>query len=190
MEQRRLVKVNASVVYAIEDCDNDALALIRAKEQANRAFKEPGWHIDSVHAEKTEEKTLGNMKPAENRPAVPVKEKTLEESMNTLDQIAAMEDDWDGYGANKFPDENILFFRFILRSLMRQPDSITPTASSSLVLQYNAPDGVVYYNLEIDKLECVCMPEGDAMRAEERTYPETEDPAVVINNDIADIYRF
>ena len=168
MEQRRLVKVNASVVYAIEDCDNDAL----------------------VHAEKTEEKTLGNMKPAENRPAVPVKEKTLEESMNTLDQIAAMEDDWDGYGANKFPDENILFFRFILRSLKRQPDSITPTASSSLVLQYNAPDGVVYYNLEIDKLECVCMPEGDAMRAEERTYPETEDPAVVINNDIADIYRF
>lgn len=185
MEHKILVKVTASITYEIPGCANDAEAIIRAREHANMAFNEPGWHVDAMKVIGENFDHLIEKQPPETEE----KEKTLDDSLATMDAIAKMEDDWDGYGATAYPAGNILFYRYVLRNLKRQPDSITPTAANGLVMQYNAPDGIMYYNLDVEKLECVCVPDGNPEKAEERTFPDAQDPAVIINADIAEIYK-
>lgn len=60
--------------------------------------------------------------------------------INTLDDVAALKDGWDGYEAKKFSAEHLKFIRKILRKLPKEP-MIFPTARNSVQLEYVRDDG-------------------------------------------------
>lgn len=74
---------------------------------------------------------------------------------NTIDDVASLEDGWNGYGAKKFSSELIDFVREILDCLPIQPE-IFPTANDSIQLEYHK-DNDSYLEFEVKSGKCVSM---------------------------------
>lgn len=57
-----------------------------------------------------------------------------------INEIASLNDDWNGYGASAFSDAIIRSMKDIVLSLTHQP-SIFPTARKSIQFEYKKPNG-------------------------------------------------
>ena len=109
---------------------------------------------------------------------------SLIENLKIINKIAKFENGWDGYNADAFSNKEIKYFTYIIKNLKVQP-YITPTAANSIILEYTGQNGnIQYYNLALDKIESVFLPNGDIQKAETYIYSKDEDIITVINNDI------
>lgn len=61
-------------------------------------------------------------------------------NVKQLEKIAALENNWNGYGANKFSSELIQTAKTILSTLTIQPQ-ILPTANDSIQFEYRKNTG-------------------------------------------------
>lgn len=68
-------------------------------------------------------------------------------NIEKLNQLRLFQDNWNGYGANKFSKELINKCRNILRSIIKQP-KIFPTAQNSIQFEYQLDNGK-YLEFEI-----------------------------------------
>lgn len=117
---------------------------------------------------------------------VPEKSMDVKKCINlaTLDSIAQLEEDWDGYNATPFSERSIRYFKSVVENLNKQP-TITPAADNSIVLEYSAKDdSVLFYNVSIEKTEKVYIPQGNIEEIENCVIPRDEDLAEAINNDV------
>lgn len=79
----------------------------------------------------------------------------LTRNLDRLENIAQLEDDWDGYGAKSFSTTVIATVRNIISYLKEQPE-IFPTGRGSVQLEYHMPD-YSYLELEVFDDKVVVM---------------------------------
>ena len=80
------------------------------------------------------------------------------QNLARLDQIAALEDNWNGYGAKAFPKELIDKCKDIINSLQLQP-KIFPTGRQSIQFQYELEDrSYLEFEIRTEKISCLTVP--------------------------------
>lgn len=72
---------------------------------------------------------------------------SLERNLLRLEEIANLEFDWNGYGAEPFFTSLVEKTKSIILELEFQP-KIFPTAANSIQLEYHSPDGS-YFEVEV-----------------------------------------
>lgn len=99
---------------------------------------------------------------------------TITDSMETLNEIANLEDDWNGYGGHKMPESVIKLAEKIVKILYRQPE-IFPTGRRSIQMQYELDDDS-YLEFEIfdDRIHTMVIPQMDYSRTLESEIPVSE----------------
>ena len=75
---------------------------------------------------------------------------TLQENLNRLDTLAALEDNWDGDGAQQFSKELIDYCKDIIKPLDHQP-LINPTGRGSIQMEYEIGDNYLEFEIYEDK---------------------------------------
>ena len=88
-------------------------------------------------------------------------------SLRILSDIQGLEQDWDGYGAEKIPDSVILLARNLVASLDHQPE-IYPTKRRTVQMQYELSDrSYLEFEIYTDKIEVLSVPQRDYEKAQE-----------------------
>ena len=89
-----------------------------------------------------------------------VKSKTISE----VTSLTKLKYNWDDEDGNPFTDEEVSLFVSVIKHLKVVP-RISPTGRSSLVFDYEKEDGsYLGFELYIDKMDIVCVPENDFSR--------------------------
>lgn len=65
---------------------------------------------------------------------------TINENLKKLDHISALNDNWDGYGAEPLPERLIISAGELIRKLRIQPE-IFPTADGTIQIEYEKDNG-------------------------------------------------
>lgn len=91
-----------------------------------------------------------------------------------LDQIAELQNDWNGYGGKSFPQELIEKCKVIISALDHQPQ-IFPTGRQSIQLQYELADRS-YLEFEVfgEKVSCLEVPKRRYSDARTFEFPISE----------------
>lgn len=100
-------------------------------------------------------------------------------NLATINKIASLPDNWNGYGASAFPPRLIERIRLIITTLTHQPE-IFPTAADSIQLEYEKENG--------DYLEFEIYENGDIQVFQERLNGEESTTEII--HDWQQIDRF
>jgi len=94
------------------------------------------------------------------------KDKKMIFNLSVMDDIEALKDDWNGYGAKMFTSDLINMCTSLIESLEFQPE-IYPTGRSSIQFQYELDDRS-YLEFEIfeTKIDCLMVPRRNYYNAE------------------------
>lgn len=90
-------------------------------------------------------------------------------SIEKIDEIAKLENNWNGYGAMSFSEEVVCLAKRIVKNLNKQPD-IYPTGRGTIQIQYEL-DNRSYIEFEIfeNEIKSLEIPFGEYSEAKMRT---------------------
>lgn len=72
---------------------------------------------------------------------------TTSSSIDIFDKIAALEKNWNGYGADPIPSDAIVKAKALFARLPQKP-FVSPVARESIQMEYDRDDGA-YFELEV-----------------------------------------
>lgn len=94
------------------------------------------------------------------------------ENLNKIGKLKELNYNWNGNGAEAFTSEEIELFERIINALNIQPQ-IAPTGKGSLFIQYeDNANNVLAFDVSIERVEKVFVPQGVFANAETEVYTE------------------